>query len=156
MLFRSNNSNITVSGNVIGATTLNNSTTLAVTGNLQSTLDINQSATANIQTGGRVTGQTTVNNSGSLTVNGTSGNIAQVQAVTITSTSGSATIGQYGNATGAVISNGTAILGLGDLGALASKPVMEGKSVLFKRFADVDSIDIEVSAKDPEIGRAHV
>ena len=42
----------------------------------------------------------------------------------------------------AVISNGTAILGLGDLGALASKPVMEGKSVLFKRFADVDSIDI--------------
>jgi malate dehydrogenase (oxaloacetate-decarboxylating)(NADP+) len=50
----------------------------------------------------------------------------------------------------AVISNGTAILGLGDLGALASKPVMEGKSVLFKRFADVDSIDIEVSAKDPD------
>src|ERR1043165_6611456 len=40
----------------------------------------------------------------------------------------------------AVISNGTAVLGLGDLGALASKPVMEGKSVLFKRFADVDSI----------------
>ncbi len=50
----------------------------------------------------------------------------------------------------AVISNGTAILGLGDLGALASKPVMEGKSVLFKRFADVDSIDIEVDQKDPE------
>ena len=50
----------------------------------------------------------------------------------------------------AVISNGTAILGLGDLGALASKPVMEGKSVLFKRFADVDSIDIEVSSKDPD------
>ncbi len=49
----------------------------------------------------------------------------------------------------AVISNGTAILGLGDLGALASKPVMEGKSVLFKRFADVDSIDIEVDEKDP-------
>ena len=48
----------------------------------------------------------------------------------------------------AVISNGTAILGLGDLGALASKPVMEGKSILFKRFADVDSIDIEVSSKD--------
>jgi malate dehydrogenase (oxaloacetate-decarboxylating)(NADP+) len=43
-----------------------------------------------------------------------------------------------------VISNGTAILGLGNLGALASKPVMEGKAVLFKRFADVDSIDIEV------------
>ena len=42
----------------------------------------------------------------------------------------------------AVISNGTAILGLGDLGALASKPVMEGKAVLFKRFADVDSIDL--------------
>src|ERR1700750_1572284 len=50
----------------------------------------------------------------------------------------------------AVISNGTAILGLGDLGALASKPVMEGKSVLFKRFADVDSIDIEVSTRDPD------
>jgi malate dehydrogenase (oxaloacetate-decarboxylating)(NADP+) len=50
----------------------------------------------------------------------------------------------------AVISNGTAILGLGDLGALASKPVMEGKSVLFKRFADVDSIDIELTAKDPD------
>src|SRR6185436_16100786 len=44
----------------------------------------------------------------------------------------------------AVISNGTAILGLGDLGALASKPVMEGKAVLFKRFADVDAIDLEV------------
>ncbi len=50
----------------------------------------------------------------------------------------------------AVISNGTAILGLGNLGALASKPVMEGKSVLFKRFADVDSIDIEVSTTDPD------
>jgi malate dehydrogenase (oxaloacetate-decarboxylating)(NADP+) len=50
----------------------------------------------------------------------------------------------------AVISNGTAILGLGDLGALASKPVMEGKSVLFKRFADVDSIDIEISTRDPD------
>ncbi len=48
----------------------------------------------------------------------------------------------------AVISNGTAILGLGDLGALASKPVMEGKSVLFKRFADVDSIDLELDAYD--------
>jgi malate dehydrogenase (oxaloacetate-decarboxylating)(NADP+) len=48
----------------------------------------------------------------------------------------------------AVISNGTAILGLGDLGALASKPVMEGKSVLFKRFADIDSIDIEVTTKE--------
>ncbi len=48
----------------------------------------------------------------------------------------------------AVISNGTAILGLGDLGALASKPVMEGKSVLFKRFADVNSIDLEVDTKD--------
>ncbi len=46
----------------------------------------------------------------------------------------------------AVISNGTAILGLGNLGALASKPVMEGKSVLFKRFADVDSIDIELAS----------
>src|ERR1041385_9132555 len=48
----------------------------------------------------------------------------------------------------AVISNGTAILGLGDLGALASKPVMEGKAVLFKRFADVDAIDLEVDSKD--------
>ncbi|HLY06175.1 MAG TPA: NADP-dependent malic enzyme, partial [Rhizomicrobium sp.] len=48
----------------------------------------------------------------------------------------------------AVISNGTAILGLGDLGALASKPVMEGKAVLFKRFADVDAIDLEVDAND--------
>ena len=50
----------------------------------------------------------------------------------------------------AVITNGTAILGLGNLGPLASKPVMEGKSLLFKRFADVDSIDIEVDAEDPE------
>lgn len=48
----------------------------------------------------------------------------------------------------AVISNGTAILGLGNLGALASKPVMEGKAVLFKRFADVDSIDIELKSED--------
>ncbi len=48
----------------------------------------------------------------------------------------------------AVISNGTAVLGLGDLGALASKPVMEGKAVLFKRFADIDSIDLEVSTTD--------
>ncbi|MGF1461839.1 MAG: NADP-dependent malic enzyme [Maricaulaceae bacterium] len=48
----------------------------------------------------------------------------------------------------AVISNGTAILGLGNLGAMASKPVMEGKSVLFKRFADVDSIDVEVEEED--------
>ncbi|MBV7265821.1 NADP-dependent malic enzyme [Erythrobacter ani] len=50
----------------------------------------------------------------------------------------------------AVISNGSAILGLGNLGALASKPVMEGKAVLFKRFADVDSIDIELATEDPE------
>ncbi|KLK94428.1 malic enzyme [Microvirga vignae] len=50
----------------------------------------------------------------------------------------------------AVISNGTAILGLGNLGALASKPVMEGKSVLFKRFADVDSIDLEVDTEDAD------
>ena len=50
----------------------------------------------------------------------------------------------------AVISNGTAILGLGNLGALASKPVMEGKSVLFKRFADVNSIDIELDTEDPD------
>ena len=48
----------------------------------------------------------------------------------------------------AVISNGTAILGMGNLGALASKPVMEGKAVLFKRFADVDSIDIELKSED--------
>jgi malate dehydrogenase (oxaloacetate-decarboxylating)(NADP+) len=48
----------------------------------------------------------------------------------------------------AVISNGTAILGLGNLGALAAKPVMEGKAVLFKRFADVDAIDIEVKTED--------
>ena len=54
-----------------------------------------------------------------------------------------------GNLVG-IISNGTAILGLGNLGALASKPVMEGKAVLFKRFADVDAIDIEVSATDPD------
>lgn len=50
----------------------------------------------------------------------------------------------------AVISNGTAILGLGNLGALASKPVMEGKAVLFKRFADIDSFDIEVATQDPD------
>ncbi|MBC7985970.1 MAG: NADP-dependent malic enzyme [Sphingomonadaceae bacterium] len=50
----------------------------------------------------------------------------------------------------AVISNGTAILGLGNLGALASKPVMEGKAVLFKRFADVDAIDIELASEDTD------
>lgn len=50
----------------------------------------------------------------------------------------------------AVISNGTAVLGLGNLGALASKPVMEGKAVLFKRFADVDGIDLEVDTEDEE------
>jgi malate dehydrogenase (oxaloacetate-decarboxylating)(NADP+) len=50
----------------------------------------------------------------------------------------------------AVISNGTAILGLGNLGALAAKPVMEGKAVLFKRFADVDAIDIEVDTQDAQ------
>ncbi len=50
----------------------------------------------------------------------------------------------------AVISNGTAVLGLGNLGALASKPVMEGKAVLFKRFADVNSIDLELDTEDPE------
>ncbi|MBI1208840.1 MAG: NADP-dependent malic enzyme [Azospirillum sp.] len=48
----------------------------------------------------------------------------------------------------AIISNGTAVLGLGDLGALASKPVMEGKAVLFKRFADVDGIDLEIDTRD--------
>eukprot|EP01037_Dinobryon_pediforme_P002464 gene2464-2502_t len=50
----------------------------------------------------------------------------------------------------AVITNGTAILGLGNLGPLASKPVMEGKAVLFKRFADIDSIDLEIDTEDPE------
>ena len=50
----------------------------------------------------------------------------------------------------AVISNGTAVLGLGNLGALGGKPVMEGKSVLFKRFADVNSIDIELDTEDPD------
>ncbi|NKX45107.1 NADP-dependent malic enzyme [Roseicyclus persicicus] len=50
----------------------------------------------------------------------------------------------------AVVSNGTAVLGLGNLGALASKPVMEGKAVLFKRFADVNSIDIELDTEDPD------
>ena len=48
----------------------------------------------------------------------------------------------------AVISNGTAVLGLGNLGALAAKPVMEGKAVLFKRFADIDGIDLEVDTED--------
>ena len=50
----------------------------------------------------------------------------------------------------AVISNGTAVLGLGDIGPHASKPVMEGKGLLFKIFADIDVFDIEVDAKDPE------
>ena len=50
----------------------------------------------------------------------------------------------------AIISNGTAVLGLGKLGALASKPVMEGKAVLFKRFADIDGIDIEVDTSDAD------
>ncbi len=51
----------------------------------------------------------------------------------------------------AVITNGTAVLGLGNIGALAGKPVMEGKSLLFKRFADIDAIDIEVNTEDPEL-----
>ena len=50
----------------------------------------------------------------------------------------------------AVISNGTAVLGLGDIGALAGKPVMEGKGVLFKKFAGVDVFDIEIDEKDPQ------
>ena len=54
-----------------------------------------------------------------------------------------------GNLVG-VISNGTAVLGLGNIGALASKPVMEGKGVLFKRFADIDVFDIEIDEEDPE------
>ena len=49
-----------------------------------------------------------------------------------------------------VISNGTAVLGLGNIGALAGKPVMEGKGVLFKRFADIDVFDIEIATTDPE------
>ena len=54
-----------------------------------------------------------------------------------------------GNLVG-VISNGTAVLGLGDIGPLASKPVMEGKAVLFKKFAGIDVFDIEVNERDPE------
>jgi len=54
-----------------------------------------------------------------------------------------------GNLVG-VISNGTAVLGLGNIGALASKPVMEGKAVLFKKFAGIDVFDIEVDEQDPE------
>src|SRR5512147_2370890 len=50
----------------------------------------------------------------------------------------------------AVVSNGTAVLGLGDIGALAGKPVMEGKGVLFKRFADIDVFDIELNTHDPD------
>ena len=50
----------------------------------------------------------------------------------------------------AVISNGSAILGLGNLGAMASKPVMEGKAVLFKRFADIDAIDLEIDSKNTD------
>ena len=50
----------------------------------------------------------------------------------------------------AVVTNGTAVLGLGNIGALASKPVMEGKAVLFKKFANIDCFDIEVDEKDPE------
>src|SRR5437016_7376985 len=50
----------------------------------------------------------------------------------------------------AVISNGTAVLGLGNIGALAGKPVMEGKAVLFKRFADIDVFDLEVKSENPE------
>ena len=51
----------------------------------------------------------------------------------------------------AVMTNGTAVLGLGDVGPLASKPVMEGKAVLFKRFADIDVFDIEIDARDPQL-----
>ncbi|MDX1764263.1 MAG: NADP-dependent malic enzyme, partial [bacterium] len=50
----------------------------------------------------------------------------------------------------AVVSNGTAVLGLGDIGPLAGKPVMEGKAILFKRFADIDVFDLEIDARDPE------
>ena len=48
-----------------------------------------------------------------------------------------------------VITNGSAVLGLGNIGALAAKPVMEGKAVLFKKFADIDAFDIEIDAPDP-------
>src|SRR5438067_563008 len=51
----------------------------------------------------------------------------------------------------AVITNGTAVLGLGNIGPLAAKPVMEGKAVLFKRFADLDAIDLEVATEDPDL-----
>src|SRR5438477_3880602 len=51
----------------------------------------------------------------------------------------------------AVISNGTAVLGLGNIGPAAGKPVMEGKAVLFKRFADLDVFDLEVATRDPEL-----
>jgi malate dehydrogenase (oxaloacetate-decarboxylating)(NADP+) len=51
----------------------------------------------------------------------------------------------------AIITNGTAVLGLGNIGALAGKPVMEGKSVLFKRFADIDAMDLELNTQDPEL-----
>jgi malate dehydrogenase (oxaloacetate-decarboxylating)(NADP+) len=51
----------------------------------------------------------------------------------------------------AVVSNGTAVLGIGDVGPLAAKPVMEGKCVLFKRFADIDAFDLEIDAKDPAL-----
>src|SRR5258705_7045257 len=50
----------------------------------------------------------------------------------------------------AVVTNGTAVLGLGNIGPYAAKPVMEGKAVLFKRFADIDVFDLELDAKDPE------
>src|SRR5512146_2878057 len=50
----------------------------------------------------------------------------------------------------AVITNGTAVLGLGDIGPLAGKPVMEGKALLFKRFADLDAVDLELDTQDPE------
>ena len=49
-----------------------------------------------------------------------------------------------------VITNGTAVLGLGDIGPLAGKPVMEGKAVLFKKFADIDAFDIEIAERDPQ------
>src|SRR5271166_4091859 len=51
----------------------------------------------------------------------------------------------------AVVSNGTAVLGLGNIGALAGKPVMEGKALLFKRFADLDAIDLELNTEDPDL-----
>ena len=67
----------------------------------------------------------------------------------VVSTSGAANLTSRQNLV-AVISNGTAVLGLGNIGPLASKPVMEGKAVLFKKFAGIDVFDIEIDERDPQ------